>query len=233
MNLLVIDTSSVHLVVGLRAGKRPPLVAASLTDRKHGRDLIPRIKELFDLAGLAAADLNTIGVGVGPGSYTGLRIGVTAAKIMAYATGAGLIGFDSLHGWAESAPRAALRVHVVADAQRDDVYTSELTRAEPGARLIALAPTRIEPLGKWTERLSQPASVIGPGLSSARVRAALPGGLDLIETSSDHRLAESLLEMTARLWNDRRGDDLWTLEPNYLRRSAAEDQWEARERMTP
>ncbi len=67
-------------------------------------------------AGLALRDIELIGVGLGPGSYTGLRVGVTAAKTLAYVTGALLVGFDSLEAVARNAPDQASRVSVVADA---------------------------------------------------------------------------------------------------------------------
>lgn len=106
-------------------------VSSSLATARHGRDLIPRIGELLRVAGLNVNDLTVVAVGLGPGSFTGLRIGLTAARMLAYTAGADLLGLDSLEGWARTAPPEILRVHVAADAQRGDVYAADFLREAP------------------------------------------------------------------------------------------------------
>ena len=116
LNVLALDTSTERAAIGL--GTRSGMVYAETTDaaRKHGRDLIPRLAEILAKGGLSPRDIEVIGVGVGPGSFTGLRVGVTAAKTLAYTTGAVLIGLDSLEVVACNAPAEVLRVSVVGDA---------------------------------------------------------------------------------------------------------------------
>ena len=103
--------------------------------------------ELLATGGLRAREIEVIGVGLGPGSYTGLRVGVTAAKTLAYVTGAALVGLDSLEAVAWNAPGTALRVSVVADAQRGDVYSAEFMRQRTGraAGLYPREPDRTAP----------------------------------------------------------------------------------------
>ncbi len=128
-SLLMIDTSTEQPAVGLIAAADHVLVSSSLATARHGSDLVPRIGELLREAGLTALDLHMVAVGLGPGSYTGLRIGLTAARTLAYTAGAVLLGFDSLEGWARTAPSDALRVHVVSDAQRGEVYAADFERS--------------------------------------------------------------------------------------------------------
>jgi tRNA threonylcarbamoyladenosine biosynthesis protein TsaB len=227
-NLLVIDTSTdrTAVAVSTRGGE---IHAGSIEGSgKHGRDLLPRVRELLGRAGLAPGELDLVAVGLGPGSYTGLRIGLTAARVLAYAAGAGLLGFDSLEGMARGAPGEALRVHVVADAQRGDVYAAEFARAAPHEPLTRVSGSRIEPLASWIGRLGEDGFVLGPGLDSSRIHQALPAGLAIAGPELRRPRAGSLLELALDLARDGRRDDLWTTEPNYLRRSAAEDQWDAR-----
>ena len=103
MNILVLDTSTGRAAIGLRV--RDGSVYSTVTDgaQRHGRDLIPCLAELLARAGVAAREIEAIGVGLGPGSYTGLRVGVTAAKTLAYVTGAALVGLDSLEAVAWNA----------------------------------------------------------------------------------------------------------------------------------
>src|SRR4051794_8320527 len=96
MNLLALDTSTPVAAVALARGDGDVLVAPSDPDPRHGRALLPMVRDLLARSGLALRDLDVLAVGLGPGSYTGLRIGLTAAKTLAYATGVPLIGLDSL-----------------------------------------------------------------------------------------------------------------------------------------
>jgi tRNA threonylcarbamoyladenosine biosynthesis protein TsaB len=226
-NLLAIDTSTDRTTAGLwacgaiRVGPPGP-------GGQHGRDLLPRVRDLLSGCGLATRDLDFVAVGLGPGSYTGLRIGLTAARVLAYAAGAELLGFDSLEAMARVAPRDALSVHVVADAQRGDVYAADFTRGAPGEPLVCVRESRIEPVERWAGRLADRGLVIGPGLDSPRIREALPAGTEAAGPELRRPRAEALIELTLELARRGRRDDLWEAEPNYLRRSAAEDQWDAR-----
>jgi tRNA threonylcarbamoyladenosine biosynthesis protein TsaB len=228
MNLLALDTSTDRPAVGILTAARRVHVSTLLAACRHGRDLVPCISDLLGAAGLVVGDLRVVAVGLGPGSYTGLRIGLTAARILAYTTGADLVGFDSLEGWARNAPAEASRIHVVADAQRGDVYAAEFARESLDEPLKLVSASRIEPLLAWSDRLRGPGVVLGPGLDSPRIRAAVPAAMAIAEPDLDRPRAVALLELARQLWTGGRRDDLWALEPNYLRRSAAEETWAAR-----
>ena len=130
MNVLTLDTSTEHGAIGLAVRSGEVVVTSTEGGRRHGRDLIPAVAALLRTAGVALRDIELIAVGVGPGSYTGLRVGLTAAKTLAYATGAPLIGLDSLHAVACNAPADSPRVSVIADAQRGQLYIAEFTRSQ-------------------------------------------------------------------------------------------------------
>lgn len=228
MAILVMDTSTDVPAVGVLPESGLPVAAVPISGRRHGRDLLPSIRDLLSREGLKVTDLVLVAVGLGPGSYTGLRIGLTAARVLAYTTGADLVGFDSLQGWAAAAPADACRLHVVADAQRGDVYAADFLRSAPGEPLEAVSPSRIEALADWSGRLVEPGLVLGPGLASRPIRDAIPALLEAFELSDGHSRALALLKMAQQLWQSGHRDDLWTLEPSYLRRSAAEDLWETR-----
>ncbi len=227
-NLLVIDTSSNQTVVAVLSSAGRAYVSSILAAGRHARELVPCIGELLREAGLTAMDLEVVAVGLGPGSYTGLRIGLTAARTLAYVAGANLMGFDSLEGWARTAPSDALRVYAVADAQRGDVYAADFMRDSLSEPLKLVIASRIETLQSWLQRLDIQGFVIGPGLESPHLRGALPAELQVAGGKPDRSRALVLLEMARQLCTRGRRDDLWTLEPNYLRRSAAEETWDAR-----
>jgi tRNA threonylcarbamoyladenosine biosynthesis protein TsaB len=233
MNLLAIDTSTDRAVLALASDEGRLWVATTDAGRRHGRDLLPTLKDLLDSAGMRTGDLGAIAVGLGPGSYTGLRVGVTAAKTLAYVTGAPLVGLDSLHAIGQHAPAGVLRVSVIADAQREELYVADLVRAEPGAALVPLLPTRIEAVGRWLGSLEAGTIVMGPALASPRVRSmaprtSLPADGDVLGPSGD-----ALIELAREGMAAGGRENPWLVEPRYLRRSAAEDLWESRIRSAP
>jgi tRNA threonylcarbamoyladenosine biosynthesis protein TsaB len=227
-NLLVIDTSTPRVAVGLAMGNGKCYLMSAEGDRRHGRDLIPQIGAILGEAGLTISDVDVIGVGIGPGSYTGLRVGVTAAKTLAYASGASLLALDSLHAIAFNAPADALQICVIADAQRSDLYVADFVRQQPGSALAIAAGSHIEPLASWLARIEPATLVMGPGLTSPRIRASLPARCPVAEPALDYPEGRGLIELARGGWASGRRADPWLLEPLYLRRSAAEDQWDAR-----
>ena len=227
MNVLALDTSTIRAAVAVATTSGRALVAEADPSRRHGRNLVPSIRALLGEAGLSADEVDLFAVGLGPGSYTGLRIGLTAAKVLAYAFDRPLVGLDSLEAIARNAPAEALRVAVVADAQRGELYAADFARDAPGAPLARVAPTRIEPVASWTARLDEGTLVLGPGL--ARLKEPLPlavrvAGSDEADWPSGLRL----VELAREAHDAGRRDDPFFLEPLYLRRSAAEDQWDRR-----
>jgi tRNA threonylcarbamoyladenosine biosynthesis protein TsaB len=224
--MLVLDTSTSFAAIGLAL--RSGAVYADKTDgsQKHGRDLIPRVGLILAGGGLEPRELEAIGVGLGPGSYTGLRIGVTAAKTLAYATGAAIFGLDSLEAIAWNAPDSVLRVSVFADAQRGDVYSADFTRTAPGGPLVCARMSQIEPLQDWLARLGPGTLVLGPGLDSPRIAGHVPPELLANAGELNYPEGSRLIALADRECTAGRCENAWLLEPRYLRKSAAEEKWE-------
>jgi tRNA threonylcarbamoyladenosine biosynthesis protein TsaB len=230
MNLLVLDTSTERAVLGLSTRDGQTYVAGAETHagRRHGRDLIPGVANLLAKADLAIGEVDALGVGLGPGSYTGLRVGVMAVKTLAYVTGAQVVGFDSLAAVARNAPDEALRISVIGDAQRGDLYVADFVRAAPGTPPVPTAPTHIERLSEWLARLEPDQFVLGPGLNSPKIRAAIPAVLGSANSDLNFPEGNALIGLARDVWTSGVRDDLWTLEPSYLRKSAAEEKWESK-----
>jgi tRNA threonylcarbamoyladenosine biosynthesis protein TsaB len=226
LNLLALDTATSAAAVALMTAAGAAHGATPDPSERHGRNLLPAVRELLRNAGLTARDLGGIAVGLGPGSYTGLRIGVTAAKTLAYALGVPLVGLDSLEVLARNAPDTALLVAAVADAQRGDVYAAEFRRQAAGAPLTRVGRTRVEGRDTWLGGLAAGTLVVGPGLD--RLGAPLPGHVVRGTPEMSRPDPLRLLDLAREAWISGRRDDPWALEPLYLRRSAAEEQWDQR-----
>jgi tRNA threonylcarbamoyladenosine biosynthesis protein TsaB len=227
MNLLALDTSTERAAIAVQVARGSLHETTTEASRRHGRDLIPRVRSLLEEGGLRAGDLDVVAVGLGPGSYTGLRVGVTAAKTLAYVTGAALVGLDSLEAVGWNAPPEVLRVSVIGDAQRGDVYVADLLRPAAGAPLRPISASHIEPLSAWLDRLEPGVFVLGPGLAAPRIRSALPASLVTGDPALNSPQGRHLIAMARQLLDSGQREDPWLLEPRYLRRSAAEDQWDS------
>ncbi len=195
--------------------------------RQHGRDLIPCIQEILDTAHLTMHEIELVGVGVGPGSYTGLRVGVMAAKTIAYATSAVLVGLDTLEAIARNAAGEATRIAVIADAQRGDLYVAEWERDCAGGPLRLTRPCEVEPMSAWIRGLAPTAVVVGPALESATIRALIPPHRLPADPGSNFPAGRHLIQLALAAYTKGIHDDLWNLEPRYLRKSSAEEKWEA------
>jgi tRNA threonylcarbamoyladenosine biosynthesis protein TsaB len=229
INLLVLDTSTPRAALAVATAFGPVFTAMPDPSERHGRSLVPAIRDLLDRAALAVADLEGFAVGLGPGSYTGLRIGLTAVKTLAYATGKSLVGLDSLEIVARNAPLDALEVAVIADAQRGDVYAADFARDSPGMPLRRVRDTRVVSFANWSAGLSEGALVLGPAAATGRLAEAVPRFARRPDNADAHWPGPlPMAELARGVWLSGRRDNPWFLEPTYIRKSAAEDQWEAK-----
>jgi tRNA threonylcarbamoyladenosine biosynthesis protein TsaB len=224
MNLLAFDTSTLHAALAVARADGATFVALPDPTHRHGRSLVPAVRDLLLQAGLAIGDLDAIAVGLGPGSFTGSRIGVIAAKTLAYASGTPLVGLDSLEVIAQNAPGDAIQVAAIADAQRGDVFVAEFTRPEAGRPLVRTAPTRVVPLGSWLSQIPPGTFLLGPGVG--QIEEPLPAGVIVADVDAGRPNPDYLLKVALQTTRSGSFADPWFLEPVYLRRSAAEDLWE-------
>ncbi|HEY7313590.1 MAG TPA: tRNA (adenosine(37)-N6)-threonylcarbamoyltransferase complex dimerization subunit type 1 TsaB [Gemmataceae bacterium] len=192
--------------------------------RRHARDLAPAVAQLLAEQGWRPGDVQAAIVSRGPGSYTGLRVGIMSAKMFAYATGCALIAVDTFAAIALQAPAGVTRVDVLADAQQDKVYVQPFARREDGWH--PSAELAIRPFADWLATREADAAITGPGLQkwAARLLAEVP----VLEANLWESQAASLLQIGLARYLAGERDDPWMLEPLYLRPSSAEEQWRAR-----
>src|SRR5436190_4766913 len=125
----------------------------------NAAQILPIIDRLCRARNWTPADLRELYVSVGPGSFTGLRIGVTLCKAIAFATGAKIVAVPTARVLAENAPSDAQNLIIVLDAKRDQIFTARFQRATPSPS--TLGEGRGEGLGEdggesaWLE--SEPA----------------------------------------------------------------------------
>ncbi len=139
MLVLGFDTATPAVSVALHDGERVIAAASALDARRHSELLTPMIAKIMADAGASRADLTAIAVGVGPGPYTGLRVGVVTARVLGSVLGLPVSGVCSLDVIAASAASAASAAPagpflVATDARRKEVYWA---RYDAAGRRIA------------------------------------------------------------------------------------------------
>jgi tRNA threonylcarbamoyladenosine biosynthesis protein TsaB len=219
MKVLALDTSTlVGTVAVLRDGVLLAEWSASVR-ATHGETLLPHLARALEQAGIAPRELDLIAVGIGPGSFTGTRIGMATAKGLALAEGKPLRGVSSLQAIAGGMPAGALRA-VAVDAQKGELYCALYAHgpegveerlapfhalpAEAAARLHAFGPVWLA--GDGAERYPEFAA----GLVSTRA-----------PRWSDVPRAAVLAHEAAREFGRHGPSDLASLEPLYVRPSDA------------
>ena len=160
MKLLTIDTSTSTCSVALTIGGR--LVAESLLDseRTLSERLLVSIDSVVRDAGLLLTDLDGFGVSLGPGSFTGVRIGVSTVKGLALATGKPVAGFSSLAMLAFNLPSSPVPVCALFDARKKEVYAA-LYRC--GSLPVPLQADCVMTPERFLGLISGPALFVGNG----------------------------------------------------------------------
>ncbi len=224
MIVLALDTATAATAVAvLDSGG-----LGAAVERRHDPALGERPGHTTRVLGLCAAaleaagaewdDLDRIAVGTGPGSFTGLRIGLATAHGLALARGLPLVGVSSLHALADGAVEDAPggRVAAVLDARRGEAFAAAWDGGSVAMAPVALAP---QALAEALDGLSGPRMAVGDG--TLRFRALIErAGLEVPDDDSPlHRVSASRL---ARLALDVRPGARGTVLPDYLRRPDAE-----------
>lgn len=211
--VLAFDASAdAFTAVFWRGGKAVELQSAA--DIRHAGSIFGEIAKLMKKARSRVDDADVIAVGLGPGSFTGIRVGVTAAKTFAYASRKRLMGISSLEilsqNWA--GPRGT--VCVVQDARRGNVYAAAYNgqsavwapRLVSGDDFVAEAPPAFYYMGN---ALAEPAF-------AARLEDRVGHGRLDADRKLAHPRAARMVPLVLARWSNGRFDDPLTLRPDYL-----------------
>lgn len=220
VRLLALETSGLVGSLALAVDDRV-LTHVTLDARRRTTEaLTPAIQQQLAAVGWTPRDLNVIAVTRGPGSFTGLRIGLVTAKVLAYATGAALVGIDTHAAIAEQVPADAEQLDTVLDAQRQQLFVARWRR-DRDDRWQPTDATQIVDATRWIEQLVLGQIVSGPGL--VRISAQLPSSVRVAPPESWAPTAATIATLGWRSFIAGQRDDPWTLAPTYMRPSAAEE----------
>lgn len=197
------------------------LVARDLNStQRSAQSLAPALRDLLREVAWQPRDVQLVAVTVGPGSFTGLRIGVTTAKTFAYTIDAELVAVDTLEVIAHQAPAEIGTLKVALDAGRGQVFAAEFQRAATHG-IEAVRPSMIVELADWLGSLKPRDTVSGPMVD--KVASQLPSGVTIVEALYRAPHASAVAELAWQKYTAGQRDDAIQLVPRYLRLSAAEE----------
>ena len=230
MSILAIDTaSSVSSVAVASEGKLQAEVTVE-AGRTHSETLLSHIEGALSFAGVERSALRGVAVSIGPGSFTGLRIGLATAKAIAYGLGIPLVGVSTLAALALAVPVPDVHTLVLMDAQKGNAYAG-LYEWRAG-NLYEVRPVRVAPLAEAiveAAELGKPVLLTGELVLKKRARLGnLPDNVTLAPAHLLTARASHVAWLGIARLAAGECDDLMTLEPFYIRRSEAEVLWEKR-----
>ena len=193
--------------------------------QRSAQSLAPGIQTLLGQLGWRGEQVDLVAVTIGPGSFTGLRVGVTTAKVFAYAVGADVLGVDTLETIAAGVASHVEAVSVAVDAQRGEVTARSFRRGQDGW-FEPVAPAELIAADAWLGGLDRGSVIAGPVLRKLLDR--IPDHLTVLDPKYWSPKASNVARIAERQYAAGRRDDLWKLAPRYSRRSAAEEKWEQR-----
>lgn len=226
MRTLAIDTS-------LAAGSVAALLDGRVAERRldvpgdHARLLTAAVTEAAGELGWQPHEADLIAVVRGPGSFTGLRVGVATAKALAWAAEARLVGISGFEAVAARTARLTSRgqapIAIAFDAGRGDVYAATALPSPASPTGWEIGPAVLQPFAAWCGSLPTGAIVSGPALENAS--SGLTGRADLVVAPPESRKPSALEAGRLALLRAAAGaiDDPFTLVPEYLRPSYADE----------
>lgn len=228
---LGIETSGRSGRIALRiAGEDVDERELSQAGRRHAQTLLSEIRDLLRDHRLKPAEIDLAAASHGPGSFTGLRVGVVCAKTLAWATRCQLAMVDTLLAIAAESPSEIHRVEVVSDAQRDELFLGRyvaLKGPDPERQRVWQREGTIEIVTTeaWSRGLSRRVTdrnfaVAGPGLPKAR--EFLPPKIHQLQRTHGEPAASTIAKVAESFDAGVMANPM-TAEPFYLRKSAAEE----------
>lgn len=223
MRILAIDTATWSCSVALVRDGDVLAERAERVASNHAGTLPRLVDETITAAGERPVRGDAVAVTIGPGSFTGLRIGLSFAKGLAFAGGLRLVGVPTLDALAVAAPMGAGRLCVALDARKHEIYAALYERDHE--RLVRLGEPRAIDAAHLAAAIAGPCTFIGDAVDvyGDVFRRVLGDDAILLPSSAYPAQARAVARLAAaRLALAPEGDDLASLAPTYVRPPEAE-----------
>ena len=229
MLILAIETASSQAGCAIGGHEGVLASAHSGINGRHAENISPQIAFIKEQAGINYSELGAIAVDIGPGLFTGLRVGVATAVSIAHALTLPVIGISSLDLLAFPARWTSRLIVSAMDARRGELFTALFRRVPGGIQRVRDANVcTAEDLAAEIQTFDESILLVGDGaLRYAEVFESL-GRVELAEQGLAHPSARAMVQLAHARAMREEFVQPWDLEPIYLRKPDAEINWSSR-----
>lgn len=230
--VLAIDSSSIVATIALLNENK--LLAEYVVNNKknHSEKIMVVLDRVLSDSGIILNDVDVVAVAKGPGSFTGIRIGMACAKGIAHGLKKPIIGINTLDGLAHNLMNTKSFICPVINAQRQEVYTSLYCwRKGELQRLWDYKLVKIDTLLDRLGDLKEKVRILGDGLPLLEKNMNNYNKKETKNISFVHQMfsmprASSIAAMALCEYDKGNAEDIFSLKPFYIRKSSAEEKWE-------
>lgn len=228
MRILGIDTSTMAASVAVIEDNQLVCEYTINTKKTHSQKLMPMIENMLKESDLNINDIDLIGICVGPGSFTGLRIGMATAKAIAHVNNIPIVGVTSLEMLAANMNLCDKKICSILDAQRNQVYTAKFEYI--GNRLVQINDTDVLEIDKLINEISSSEDdyiLIGEAVYKYEEKLKDIENISIPSPSHNVTKASSLCSIALEKYNQGENiESCYTVNPMYIRKSQAEVQYD-------
>ena len=231
MNILMIDTSGPACGVAVAREGKIVCELQLTSGRTHSQRVMPLVDTALSLCEMTTADVDLFGAVTGPGSFTGVRIGVSSVKALAHAAGKPCVGVDALHALAANIQAFDGVICPILDARAQQVYGAMFRAGDVPQRLCGDEAMPLTAFLDRVEATDERALFLGDGVAAMRgaIEARLGGRAQFAAPQHMNLRAGSACAIAMRLAEQGETTDYLHLLPLYLRAPQAERERAARE----
>ena len=230
MKILALDTSTMVASCAVMDGERVLGEYSLSQEMSHSERLVPMIDEILKGLGIKIEEIDLYAVALGPGSFTGLRIGVATLKSFAHLFDKPIIGISTLEALAFNVAYKDLVVPMI-DARRNRVYRG-IYSWEAG-RLKTIEDSDALDIDELLDKLDHYEEIVvngdGSSLYRDKIKEKLKDKVSFAPMGLNYCRASSVGELALIKYKEGYRDDYYTLVPDYLRKSQAERELEKKE----
>ncbi len=232
MKILGIDTSTMAANIAVLEDDKLICEYTINTKKTHSQKLMPMIENMLKLSDIEIKEIDAIGICVGPGSFTGLRIGMATAKAMAHVNNIHLIGVNSLEILGANMDLFDKKICSILDAQRNQVYTCKYIFEEN--KIKELEEISIMPIDDLLEELSATNEewvILGEAVYKYKEKIEAMSNINIPSPVNNITKASSLCVVAKDKYEQNIDvHNCYDINPMYIRKSQAEEQYEEKQK---